>query len=90
MIVKFSGNGRLIRIVRSKYLNNMVEQDHRFIKRIMRPALGFKAVHSVAATLAGIQTAHIIRKRQIIVPRNTGFQQFFALAHGCVQRMAGL
>jgi putative transposase len=43
-----------IGIVQSKYLNNIVEQDHRFIKRITRPMLGFKAFHSAAATLAGI------------------------------------
>ena len=50
VIRKFAGSGRLIRIIQSKYLNNMVEQDHRFIKRITRPTLGFKAFHSAAAT----------------------------------------
>ncbi|KIC38847.1 integrase [Ruegeria sp. ANG-R] len=74
VIRKFTGNGRLIRIMQSKYLNNMVEQDHRFIKRITRPTLGFKAFHSATATLAGIETAHMIRKGQIIAPRNTGFR----------------
>jgi putative transposase len=54
VILKFTGSGRIIGIVQSKYLNNIVEQDHRFIKRITRPMLGFKAFHSAAATLAGI------------------------------------
>ena len=54
VILKFTGVGRTIGIVQSKYLNNIVEQDHRFIKRITRPMLGFKAFHSAAATLAGI------------------------------------
>jgi putative transposase len=61
-ILKFTGTGRIINIVQSKYLNNMVEQDHRFIKKITRAMLGFKAFYSAAATLAGIKVAHIIRK----------------------------
>ena len=54
-----------IEIVRRKYLNNIVEQDHRFIKRRIRPMLGFKAFASAAATLDGIEVAHMIRKGQI-------------------------
>ncbi len=50
VILKFTGAGQIIGIVQSKYLNNIVEQDHRFIKRITRPMLGFKAFHSAAAT----------------------------------------
>lgn len=80
VIRKFAGNGRLIQIMQSKYLNNMVEQDHRFIKRITRATLGFKAFHSAAATLAGIETAHMIRKGQIAANGKTGFQKFAALA----------
>ncbi len=66
--------------MQSKYLNNIVEQDHRFIKRITRPMLGFKTFHSAAATLAGIEAAHMIRKGQITAKGTTGFQQFAALA----------
>ncbi|HBM11425.1 MAG TPA: IS6 family transposase [Rhodospirillaceae bacterium] len=80
VIRKFAGNGWLIQIMQSKYLNNMVEQDHRFIKRITRATLGFKAFHSAAATLAGIETAHMIRKDQIAANGKTGFQKFAALA----------
>ena len=60
--------------VRSKYLNNMIEQDHRFIKRVTRPMLGFKSFASAAATLAGIEVAHMIRKCQL-GPRTCGFHQ---------------
>ncbi|WP_460275834.1 IS6 family transposase [Celeribacter sp. ULVN23_4] len=45
-----------------------------------RPTLGFKEFHSAAATLAGIETAHMIRKGQIAVNGKTGFQQFASLA----------
>lgn len=44
-----------------KYLNNIIEQDHRFIKKLMRPTLGFKAFHSAAAALAEIEVDHMIR-----------------------------
>ena len=42
-ILKFTGSGRTIEIRQVKYLNNIVEQDHRFIKRITGPMMGFKA-----------------------------------------------
>ena len=62
--LKFSRSHRRIEILRVKYLNHIVEQDHRFIKKITRPTLGFKAFHSATATLAGIEVAHMIRKQQ--------------------------
>ncbi len=40
------------------YLNNIVEQDHRAIKRIIRPMLGFKSFHCARILLAGIETAY--------------------------------
>jgi putative transposase len=80
VILKFTGVGRIIGIVQSKYLNNIVEQNHRFIKRITRPMLGFKAFHSAAATLAGIETAHMIRKGQLDQTGTSVFKQFAALA----------
>ncbi|WP_120632240.1 IS6 family transposase [Ruegeria sp. EL01] len=65
--------------VRSKYLNNIIEQDHRFIKRLTRPMLGFKSFASAAATLTGIETANMIRKGQL-GPLKCGFRQFAELA----------
>jgi putative transposase len=48
-----------------KYLNNIVEQDHRAIKRITRPMLGFKSFRCARILLAGIETMHMIRKGQL-------------------------
>jgi putative transposase len=79
VILKFIGAGPIVKILQVKYLNNILEQDHRFIKRIMRPMLGFEAFHSAAVTLAGIKT-HMIRKRQVSESGLSAFRQFAALA----------
>lgn len=64
-----------------KYLNNIVEQDHRFIKKITKPMKGFKAFHSADATLAGIELHHMLRKNQHTESANqTIFEQFYGLA----------
>ena len=54
-----------IEIRQVKYLNNIVEQDHRAVKRLARPTLGFKSFRSAAATLTGIQLMRMIRKGQL-------------------------
>ena len=46
----------------TKYLNNIIEQDHRFIKKRTRPMLGFKSFHSAKITLAGIENVRMIQK----------------------------
>jgi putative transposase len=78
------GNGGLSIIVRQvKYLNNIVEQDHRAVKRITRPMLGFKSFQSAKSTLAGIELMHMIRKGQLNIGGvdNMSFAgQFYALA----------
>ncbi len=53
-----------IRIRQSAYLNNRIEQDHRAIKRRVRPMLGFKVVNSARAILSGIELVHMMRKGQ--------------------------
>jgi transposase-like protein len=53
-----------IRIRQSAYLNNRIEQDHRAIKRRVRPMMGFKSMSSARATLGGIELVHMMRKRQ--------------------------
>ena len=64
-----------------KYLNNVVEQDHRAIKKMVRPMLGFKSFWSAAVTLAGIEMMHMIRKGQLRCrARLTPAQQFYSLA----------
>lgn len=70
----------LIEILQVKYLNNIIEQDHRFIKKITRPMKGFKAFHSAEATLQGIEVAHMIKKKQFGQTVMSPFQQFASLA----------
>lgn len=69
-----------IEIIRSKYLNNIVEQDHRFTRKRIRPMGGFKSFTSAAATLDGIEMAQMIRKKQICKAGESGFLQFVELA----------
>jgi len=67
----------------SKYLNNIVEQDHRAVKRLTGPVLGFKSFWSGRCTIAGIETMHAIRKGQLLTAENesqTLAEQFYALA----------
>ena len=64
-----------------KYLNNIVEQDHRFIKKITRAMKGFKSLDSAKATIAGIELHHMLRKRQNVDAANLpAFEQYYALA----------
>lgn len=49
----------------TKYLNNIVEQDHRFIKRKIQPMLGFQSYQSAEKTICGIEVMHMIRKGQV-------------------------
>jgi len=49
----------------AKYLNNIIEQDHRFIKRKLKPMLGFKTYDSAVKTISGIEIFHMIRKGQV-------------------------
>ena len=49
-----------------KYLNNVMEQDHRFLKRRVNPGLGFFSFRTARRTIKGYEAMHIIRKGQII------------------------
>jgi putative transposase len=70
-----------IEIRQIKYLNNIVEQDHRAIKRLVRPMLGFKSFRSAAMTLAGIELMRMIRKGQLqTTARCVPARQFYVLA----------
>ena len=57
-----------VKIRACRYLNNIVEQDHRAIKRRCAPMLGLKSFRTAAVTFSGIELAHRIRKRQFNVP----------------------
>ena len=48
-----------------KYLNNIIEQDQRYIKRIVHSILGFQSVLSANKTLKGIEAMNMIKKRQV-------------------------
>lgn len=49
----------------NKYLNNVVEQDHRFIKKLVNPSLGFKSFYTARRTITGYETMNQIRKGQV-------------------------
>jgi transposase-like protein len=49
----------------SKYLNNVIEQDHRHIKRIVKPMMGLKTFNSARRTLSGIEAMNMMRKGQV-------------------------
>lgn len=69
-----------INIRQIKYLNNIIEQDHRFIKRITKPMMGFKAFNSAKSTIAGIELWRMLKKGQHIESKNKPtFEQFYAL-----------
>ena len=62
-----------------KYLNNIIEQDHRFIKWKVWPMLGFKSFESAQRTLAGIEVVRMIKKGQLDKPRISTFKSFCSL-----------
>ena len=75
--------GTAITIRQVKELNNVVEQDHRGVKRVTRPMVGFKAFDAAQATLVGIELMHMLRKGQIEGDEVEGLSaadQFYALA----------
>ena len=55
-----------IEIRQVKYLNNIIEQDHRFIKKRTRPTLGFKNFYAAKETISGIENIRMIQKGQIL------------------------
>ena len=77
-------NFACIEIRQCKYLNNILEQDHRNIKRRTRPMLGFKSFWSARVVLAGIELVSMIKKGQLKTSRKTSSlspaDQFYSLA----------
>jgi transposase-like protein len=72
-----------IRIRQSAYLNNRIEQDHRAIKRRVRPMLGFKSTTTARVILSGIEMVHMMRKGQAKYACNSNLslaEQFERLA----------
>jgi putative transposase len=78
-----SDTNRRVKIRQCKYLNNIIEQDNRRIKRISRSMLGFKNFHSAQSTLTGIELVAMLKKGQMkksMVGTLTPIEQFYALA----------
>ena len=62
---------RRVRIRSNKYLNNIVEQDHRRIKQRVMPMLGFKRFDTATVTISGIELAEKIKKAQFKIGKLT-------------------
>ena len=76
-------HGTAIVIRQVKYWHNVVEQDHRAVKRITRPMVGFKSLDAAQSTLTGIELVHMLRKGQWVGTAEQGLtvaEQFYALA----------
>jgi putative transposase len=62
----------------------MVEHDHRAVKRVVRPMLGFKSFWAAQRTWAGIEVIHMLKEEQMVMqegePRLTPADQFYTLA----------
>jgi transposase-like protein len=72
-----------IELRQSKYLNNMVEQDHRAVKRITDPMLRFKSFWSAQKLISGIESMHMAKKAQLRCPNGqpmSAAEQFYSLA----------
>jgi len=54
-----------VELRQNKYLNNLVEQDHRFIKRLVNPSMGFGSFNTARRTLRGMEATNMIRKGQV-------------------------
>ena len=78
-----ASSGSPIIVQQVKYLNNIVEQDHRAVKRVTKPMLNFKLFHSAKCVLDGIELMHMSRKGQLMLKgcNEMSFaDQFYALA----------
>ncbi|GAA0432612.1 hypothetical protein GCM10009094_41480 [Massilia aurea] len=78
-----TGRDAPILVRQVKYLNNIVEQDHRAIKRVTKPMLNFKSFRAAGSVLAGIELMHMIRKGQFAIDGVDAMsfaEQFSALA----------
>jgi len=54
-----------VKLRQNKYLNNRIEQDHRFIKWLVKPGRGFKSFNTARRTIKGYETMHMLKKGQI-------------------------
>jgi transposase-like protein len=59
------GSGSALPLPPSPYLNNIIEQDHRFIKKRIAASLGFRSAEGARRPMEGYEAMHLIRKGQI-------------------------
>ena len=69
-----------IEIRQCKYLNNIVEQDHWFIKWRIQQGSGIKDFESARRTITGIEVVHMIKKEQLNTQERSMFKSFYSLA----------
>ena len=69
-----------IEIRQCKYLNNIVEQDHRMIKWRIVQGLGFKEFESANRTISGIEIVRMLKKNQLLKPKSSTYKSFISLA----------
>ena len=70
----------LIEILDIKYLNNIVEQSHRWVKQKTRQALGWKSMEGAIASLHGREMWTMLKRGQVEIEGETVFERFYALA----------
>ena len=76
-------SGADIEMRQSKHLNNLIEQDHRAVKRVVRPTLGFKTFRCARSIIAGIETMRMIKKGQLDFAKDrtsSAADKFYSLA----------
>ena len=76
------GEENAIEIRQCKYLNNIIEQDHRFIKKRLKPILWLKSVEGATAVISGIELVQMLKKGQMkgINDNKATYDQFVSLA----------
>nr|WP_282435356.1 DDE-type integrase/transposase/recombinase [Piscirickettsia salmonis] len=71
----------MIEIIQIKYLNNIIEQDHRSVKKKMKAALGFKSTQGAKATISGVELYRMLKKKQMDGHQDKpAYEQFYLLA----------
>jgi len=74
-----TANDTVIKVRQVKYMNTIVEQDHRRIKRRTRPMMGFKSFRSAQNSLAAIETVAQMRKGQMRFAGNLSIHRQFEM-----------
>jgi transposase, IS6 family len=74
----------------SKYLNNLIEQDHRFLKRLVKPGVGFFSFETARKTLQGYEVMNMMRKGQVQGVQRGDSSRQVSIARSTADKCAGL